>query len=250
MPDAVELGLICPGGGAEQEYYQFAKRYGRLSMYLVFSRFGEGEGHSIPSLLQTARIENLVEAARRLIPLRPQAVMYACTSGSFVVGRAGAEAQIHAIEKTVDSPAGSTSMAFIHALQHLGLKRVAVVATYPKEASAAFSDFLGEFGVSVVAMRYLGAIDGYAASEIPGDQIIAAAREIDVPEAEGLVIPDTALPSLAIIDPLEKQLGKPVLTANQVTIWEGLRLADALREQPDLGLGRLLAPSESLTLNA
>jgi maleate cis-trans isomerase len=31
--------------------------------------------------------------------------------------------------------------------------------------------------------------------------------------------------SLAWLDDLEEAIGKPVLTANQVTIWEGIRIA-------------------------
>jgi maleate cis-trans isomerase len=34
---------------------------------------------------------------------------------------------------------------------------------------------------------------------------------------------------------LEKELGKPVLTANQVSVWEALRLADRRVNAPGLG---------------
>ncbi len=48
-------------------------------------------------------------------------------------------------------------------------------------------------------------------------------------------LPDTALHTAAHIPALEKELGKPVLTANQVTVWEGLRLADRRVNAPELG---------------
>jgi maleate cis-trans isomerase len=42
---------------------------------------------------------------------------------------------------------------------------------------------------------------------------------------------------MAWLDELEQRLGKPVLTANQVSIWQGLRLAgDRTARQ---GMGRL-----------
>ena len=239
MADRVRLGIIYPSGAAEQEYYQFAESHGSLTIYLVVSRTGEGVGHSLPSLLRTASIDYLLEAARRLVPLRPDAVMWACTSGSFVVGRAGAEAQVRAIHDTVQAPACSTSLAFVHALRHLGLRRVAVAATYPREASEAFLSFLREFEIEPIALRYLGAEDGYAASEIPPQRVKSLVHGADSPDAEAVLIPDTALPSLALIEPLEKALRKPVLTANQVTIWEGLRLAGA--GTAHAAFGRLLA---------
>ena len=53
--------------------------------------------------------------------------------------------------------------------------------------------------------------------------------------AEALLVPDTAIPAWAAITPLEQQLGIPVLTANQVTLWEALRLTGALRPRSDWG---------------
>ena len=50
-------------------------------------------------------------------------------------------------------------------------------------------------------------------------------------------MPDTALHTVAFLDELEAAVGKTVLTANQVTVWEAMRLAG--RVTPQQGLGRL-----------
>lgn len=236
----VRLGIIYPGGGAEPDYYLFAEALeDRVRVFLVGSRIPAGDDHSVAALRETARVEHVVEAARRLVPLRPDAILWACTSGSFIVGRAGAEAQVDAITTATKAPAGSTSLAFVHALGTLGLRRVAVLATYPEPASRAFAAFLGEFGVEVRGLRWLGAPSGFDAAVIPPEDVAAAARAADRADAEALLVPDTALPTLALVEDLERALGKPVITANQVTLWEGLRLAGALRRVP--GYGRLLA---------
>ncbi|CAM5726027.1 aspartate/glutamate racemase family protein [Streptomyces violaceorubidus] len=65
--------------------------------------------------------------------------------------------------------------------------------------------------------------------------MLALARAADRPEAQAVLLPDTALHTAAHIPALEKDLGKPVLTANQVTVWEGLRLADRRVNAPELG---------------
>jgi maleate isomerase len=46
---------------------------------------------------------------------------------------------------------------------------------------------------------------------------------VDVPDADGLFISCTNVPTYDIIGPLERWLNKPVLTANQVTVWSALR---------------------------
>lgn len=239
LRDRVKLGIIYPGGAqAEEEYYEFAEQHGNLSIFLVISRIPEGGGHSIGALIETAGIEHLTEAAQRLVKLKPDAVLWACTSGSFVLGRTGAEQQIRRIEETAHAIASSTSLAFVRAIEHLNIKQVAIAATYPSEASQAFKNFLGEFGIESLNVQFSGAPTGYDASKIPPNKIMKLAQSADVPNAQALLIPDTAFHSLGIIQPLEEQLGKPVLTANQVTLWEGLRLAGERPKQR--GLGKLM----------
>jgi maleate cis-trans isomerase len=61
-------------------------------------------------------------------------------------------------------------------------------------------------------------------------------------DAEVVLVPDTAMHTLAIIEELEAAISKPVLTANQVTVWKGLQL---LGPVPDLsGLGILFAAGD------
>jgi maleate cis-trans isomerase len=49
------------------------------------------------------------------------------------------------------------------------------------------------------------------------------------------LIPDTAMHTIAQVDELERLLGKPVLTANAVTVWEGLRIAGIACRAAGLG---------------
>ena len=53
--------------------------------------------------------------------------------------------------------------------------------------------------------------------------------------AEAVLIPDTAMHSLQWIDRLEAAVGLPVLTANQVTVWQGLRLLGDVPRYETLG---------------
>jgi maleate cis-trans isomerase len=50
-----------------------------------------------------------------------------------------------------------------------------------------------------------------------------SAKEVDVPEAEAIFISCTAWRTIEIIELLEKDLGKPVITSNQATMWAILK---------------------------
>jgi maleate cis-trans isomerase len=228
------LGFVYPGGGAEHDYYRFAERQG-FQAFLAGSRIPAGDDHAVEALLQTARTEHILESARRLLTLNVDAILWACTSGSFILGRAGAEAQAQALRAGTGKPGTSTSIAFIGALNRLDVKRVAVLATYPEPASRALAAFLDEYGITVTALRWLGAPSGFDAANIDADQLATALTATDLGGAEAVLIPDTALPSLDVIERLESACKLPVLTANQVTIWAALGLARKPLVMPGYG---------------
>ena len=239
----VRIGLLYPLGGGEHEYYEFAEALDyQVRPYLVCAGLAGGENsHAPEALKQTADIGALEVTARSLVPLQPDAATWACTSGSFILGREYAEAQAKAISAVIGCPASSTSLAFANALQNLGIDRVGVVATYPEPASNAFVAFLDEFGIKVMALQCLGAPSGRAAYKIPAERVMAVAREVNSSELGALLIPDTATAMFKPAGKLEDSLGKPVISANQATLWDVLRLAGSdLRPQ---GFGTLLAGS-------
>ena len=51
-----------------------------------------------------------------------------------------------------------------------------------------------------------------------GTAMVVAA---DHPDAEAVLVPDTAMHTMAFVDKLQAAVGKPVLTANQVTVLFG-----------------------------
>jgi len=78
----------------------------------------------------------------------------------------------------------------------------------------------------------------YTAAEVgllSNEQVVAMVKAADVPEAEAVLVPDTAMHSLMWLDDLETTVGKPVLTANQVSVWEGLRIAGGPTQFDGLG---------------
>ncbi|MFI5564025.1 decarboxylase [Amycolatopsis japonica] len=141
----------------------------------------------------------------------PDVVSWACSSCSFTRGLAGAREQASALSERLGVPARSTSLAYLTALAHLGTKRVALASVYHRDTTAAFVDFLAEAGIDTV----------HSAS------------------AEAVLIPETALHTTPLLEDLETALGKPVLTATAVTLWDALH---ALGTPPvRQGLGKVFS---------
>jgi maleate cis-trans isomerase len=61
---------------------------------------------------------------------------------------------------------------------------------------------------------------------------IALVRATDHSGAEAVLVPDTALHTIASLAALQEAADKPVLTANQVSAWQGMRLAGAAAPAP------------------
>jgi maleate cis-trans isomerase len=181
--------------------------------------------HEIEALLDTGSPERLREGASRLAPLAPDAAMWACTSGSFVYGLEGARRQAAAVADQLGVPVSSTSLAFAAAIAELGLERVAIGATYPDDLADRFRTFLGGAGVRVVALGTLGIMEASEGGTLSREQVLHLARANRHPDAQAILLPDTALHTMEWLGELQAIAGVPVLTANQVTIWQGLRLS-------------------------
>jgi maleate cis-trans isomerase len=220
----VTVGLLYPGHSAEDDYPALEARLdGELRLPVVITSVGE-DAHRVDALLDLGRAERLADGASELAGAKPDAVMWACTSGSFVFGPEGAKIQASGVAAALGVPASSTSIAFVDALKALGVRRVAVAASYPEDVARHFVRFLTAGGTEVVSMGSHGIITAAEVGTLERDQVIAMVQAADHPDAEAILVPDTAMHTLQIIDDLEAAVGKPVLTANQVTVWKGLQL--------------------------
>jgi maleate isomerase len=150
----------------------------------------------------------------------PLVTAYACTSGSFIGGLSGEAALVSAMIRAGAPAAVTTSGALLAALRHLDATRIATVTPYTADLTAALSGYLAEAGVEVVATAGLGLISDIWT--VPYDVTAGLVRDTDSAEAEAVFISCTNLPTYDVIAALEAELGKPVLTANQVTMWSAL----------------------------
>lgn len=230
------LGFLYPGHSAEDDYPRIEQLLGSdIRLTLIHTAIGE-DAHRVDALLKMGAPERLAAGVEELRLSGAEAVVWACTSGSFVFGWDGAHEQVRSLAKAAGLPASSTSFAFAHAVRELDAARVAIAATYPEDVAEHFVDFLRAAGIEVVGMRGSGIITAAEAGTWGYEEVRGLARAGDHPDAEVVLLPDTALHTAAYVRDLENELGKPVLTANQVTVWEALRLAGRKVNAPSLGV--------------
>lgn len=224
------LGILYPRGGSGFEYYHFAEHFNdNLRCYLIggMHAFGGNQTHYREPLMRMGAVENLDYPTRAMRPLDVHAGIWATTSASFIGGRQWSLDQAAAVGDILGAPVSNTALAFVSAINALGVNKVAVLASYPEEVTEAFGSFLGEAEIEVSDFVHLDADSGEDAFELPEEFLIKEALKLDYRDAQALLIPDTAMAAFPLIKPLEQELEIPVLTANQVTLFEVLRLAGA-----------------------
>ncbi|MCX2971109.1 MULTISPECIES: maleate cis-trans isomerase family protein [Streptomyces] len=236
--DGRAVGFLYPGYSAQDDYPRLeamVREAGAdVRLPLVHTDIGE-DAHRVDALLEMGSAHRLAEGMAELAGRGARAVVWACTSASFVFGWDGAHEQVRELARVAGVPASSTSFAFVHAARALGVTRVAVAATYPTDVAEHFAAFLKAAGIEVVALRGSGIITAAEVGTWGREEVLTMAGAGDHADAQAVLLPDTALHTAEVVGDLEAALGKPVLTANQATLWEGLRLLDLTVTAPRLG---------------
>lgn len=155
----------------------------------------------------------------------PDVIAYACTAGSMVTP---AEALPEAVTARVGRPVLSTAAAIVAALRTLGVRRLSVATPYAQALNEHEAHFLSDHGFEVARLVGLGIGAGgpqeyVRIARTPLAAVAAHARAAFVPGSEALLITCTDFPALPLIEPLEAELGVPVVTSNQATLWAALR---------------------------
>jgi len=182
--------------------------------------------------------QDLPRAAASLAELKLDAVVFAHTSGSMLQGPEYDAELVAMLGEAAGCPGITTASAAVAALKACGTERLALLTPYPEEMTLAEKAFLEAAlpGLRVVAHRSLGVTTGYAIGDMEPTVAYRESRQVDRPEADALFLSGTNWRTIEVIEAMEADLGKPVLTANQVSVWATLR---KLGIQPKPGYGSL-----------
>ncbi|MFF8785198.1 Asp/Glu racemase [Streptomyces sp. NPDC015125] len=160
---------------------------------------------------------------REVCAIGSQVVTYLCTACSFVGGAAGERALRKAMRSAGAPQALTSAGSVVAALGALEARRIAVVHPYEPPVGRRLHEYLTGEGLEVLSLTDLGLGSVHEIYEVSYEQVTAAVRAGVHPQADAVFISCTALPTYDLIAPLEEELGKPVVTVNQATIWAALR---------------------------
>jgi len=183
-------------------------------------------------------VEELEAQSRLLASADVDVIMLGATAPSFLKG-AGYDREVVArIEKAAGKPATTTSTALLRALRFLDAKRIVLGSAYDDKVNAIAQGFLEANGFKVVAARGLGMVDNLAVGRLGPESAYELARGADRADADAMVLACTNWRTMDTIEQLERELGKPVVSTTQASVWDALRMVGYRREVP--GYGQLL----------
>jgi len=171
-----------------------------------------------------AMAPRITAAAELLVPEgRLDAIAYACTSGTVVIGYETIRDRIHVARPDVACVTPMT--ASLAALDRFGAQRLAVLTPYVDDVNAMIATHLEQEGKEISGFTSFGIEDNEEMAALTGDAIYRAALKADRADADALFISCTAIRAVDVVDRIEQALGKPVVTANQAMFWQALRVA-------------------------
>ena len=136
--------------------------------------------------------------------------------------------------------ASTVLTAVVRALKSLDMYRVVMASPFPHDQDENLIRFLDHYNIEVAANRGLGYDNTQEIWELPAETgyDLAVAVLEECPNVDGIYMPCNKWRVSSVIERLEAELGKPVITNTQAWIWEALT---GLGLKPSLpGYGKLL----------
>ena len=218
----------APGLSMETEFHQIAPE----GVAIVTTRMPFPE--STPETL--IDLANYVdEAASLLAQARSNLIVFFCTAGSFIKGIGYDKEIMNKIESRVGIPALTTSTAVVDSLKALNVKKIAVATPYIEETNKRERAFLEDSGFEVTGIKGLGI--KIKIGFVEHEEIHDLVKDVYTEDADAIFISCTGFCVLGMIEALEKEFNKPVITSNQATFWAALRKLNI--KDPIEGYGRL-----------
>ena len=163
-------------------------------------------------------------ACAALVDAKCEAVAFHCTANSMAEGNDGEAHLLDALRRAGAPAVATTSTAVMNALRALKAKRIALITPYSQHATEEETHFLTENGVTTVHAQGCGLAGSDAYCSTPADFWSARAAALPHRDFDALFLSCANIHCMGIIGEIEAHIGRPVITSNQVTLWELLKL--------------------------
>ena len=148
-------------------------------------------------------------------------IVYGCTSGTIAAGYNEIKKKINLVKPKTKVTTPST--AAINALKKLNINKISIFTPYSKALNNKVVDYFKEENFKVTSNSYFDILNDSDIAKIDENYLYETLSKMNLNDAEALFVSCTNLPTLSIIDKLEKKLNKIILSSNQVLIWDTLQ---------------------------
>lgn len=161
------------------------------------------------------------------------AICYSCTSASVVIGDGEVEAAIQAAKPGV--AVVTPPMAGVRGLTAFGARRISILTPYTVETSRLMAAYFAAKGFEIASFTCLGFEDDREMARITPAALVDLARQATHAQADALFVSCTALRAALAVTGMEQAIGRPVVTSNQASAWNCLRLCGDETVHPEFG---------------
>jgi maleate isomerase len=161
------------------------------------------------------------------------AICYSCTSASVVIGDGEIEAAIQAAKPGV--AVLTPPMAGVRGLNAFGARRISILTPYTVETSRPMAAYFATKGFEIASFTCLGFEDDREMARITPAALVDLARQATDAQADALFVSCTALRAALAVTWMEQAIDRPVVTSNQASAWNCLRLCGDETVHPEFG---------------
>ncbi|MGH8765558.1 MAG: maleate cis-trans isomerase family protein [Burkholderiales bacterium] len=237
MNTPIRLGfLVAPGNPTvEPEMHRLAPPEVTVHFDRMVARgkTGSHEGQKERNLSMLAGLDENVEL---LALVKPAVIVLGHTASSYSLGAEAEAKLVDRLTKASGVPFVTAFGAVLAALKHLGAKRVSLGTPYAPEVTQESKAHLEAQGFKVPAWGQLANVKNIYEETL--ERAGELTRSVDSPESEVVFLSGTGMPTAGMLEKLERELGKPVISSNSAMMWHALRVAGVKTKVA--GYGRLL----------
>jgi maleate isomerase len=230
--DLRRIGLLIPSSSSIQER-DFSKSLPEnITLHVARMRLSYVEPQSTLRIVQEIETES-----QKLADVDVDVIVFPATAPSSRNGVGYDQELINRISAASGKPATTASTALLEALRVLSVRRVVLGAPWSTPINQTVAAFLEANGVNVLGQEALGLVRNIEIGLLDPQTALDVGRRVSKLEADAVILACGNWNTFSIIDQLERDLGKPVLTTNQVSLWHALKM---MNQGPLGGLGVLL----------
>jgi maleate cis-trans isomerase len=225
------IGLIVPANNSvlEPEFWSVMPPGTALYATRIIAK-----GDLTPDAVR--KMEQQVDrAVDEIVATGVDVILYADMVTTFIMEPGWNEARTEAIAAAAGAPCVSAWTALRDALAALKIGRFALGTPYPAAIHALAPPFFTHRGFTITGDATLDIVAMRDVPKVRPERLKPFVASLKRSGADAIVLLATDLPTFAAIGELERELGLPVLTSNQVLLWRALRALGQSTTIPALG---------------